>query len=117
MRFVKVSALVLVLLTAACSNRSHIRGCDLKHPYHEASAPTLFLVPEGLETPRSRATFHVPDESFLADKPNDLVTAEDVETLSTEQLAQKRCIVAPPVMKLDTPPPAAEAQSEPESEA
>lgn len=103
MPFVKVSVLVLVLVSAACTNRSHIRGCDLKHPYHQAAEPTLFLVPEGLETPQSRATFHVPDQAYLAPKSADLVTAADVETLTTEQLLEKRCIVAPPVLKVDLP--------------
>lgn len=103
MRILKVSALLLVLLSAACSNRSHIRGCDLSHPYHQANGPTLFLVPDGLEAPRSRATFHVPDQQFLAPKSPELVTQEDVETLKTEQLLQKRCIVAPPVLDVDPP--------------
>lgn len=109
MRFLKVSALLLVLFSAACSNRSHIRGCDLAHPYHQAKAPTLFLVPDGLDAPRSRATFHVPDQKFLEPKSPDLVTAEDVGTLSTEQLLQKRCIVAPPLMKVEVP---AQAQAQ-----
>lgn len=119
MRFLKVSALLLVLLSAACSNRSHIRGCELAHPYHQAAAPTLFLVPDGLDAPRSRATFHVPDQKFLEPKSPDLVTAEDVENLTTEQLLQKRCIVSPPVMKVEVPvapAPAEPAADEPAEE-
>lgn len=103
MRILKISGLLLVLLAAACSNRSHIRGCELKHPYHQAKVPTLFLVPDGLKAPRSLATFHVPDQQFLAPKPAELLTQEDVETLDNEQLLQKRCIVAPPRLDIDVP--------------
>lgn len=96
MKLTAVVAVALATLLSACASRSHIRGCDLVHPYHTASVPTLFVTPDGLKAPRTKATFHVPDQKHLADRPDNLVTAEDVEQLNKEQLAEKRCIVAPP---------------------
>lgn len=92
---------------AACATRSHIRGCDLTHPYHEARVPGELVVAKDMQKPRTKATFHVPDQKFLAPKPDDLVTAEHVETLNKEELKAKRCIVAPPRLPAADAEPAA----------
>lgn len=87
---------LLALSLSACITRSHVRGCDLAHPYHEAPVPADLVVESDLESPRTRATFHVPDQQYLAPKPADLATEQDTKTLSKDELKAKRCIVAPP---------------------
>lgn len=106
MKLTSIVAIALLTLLSACASRSHIRGCELQHPYHQATAPTLFVMPDGLNAPRTKATFHVPAPEHLATQPGNLVTAEDVRTLGKAELATKRCIVAPP--RLPAVKPAAE---------
>lgn len=113
MKLTSVVAIALLTLLSACANRSHIRGCELQHPYHEAKTPSMFVMPDGLKAPRTRATFHVPAQEHLADQPDNLVTAEDVKTLDKAELASKRCIVAPPRMPAVEAAPIEEPAAEP----
>jgi uncharacterized lipoprotein len=98
---------LVCLMAAACVSRSHIRGCELEHPYHDAQVPAELVVPSDLQRPQTKATFHVPESQHLASKPDDLVTAADVETLDKESLATKRCIMSPPKLQAAPDAPAA----------
>ena len=100
-------AVVMVATVAACASRSHIRGCELEHPYHEAQMPSELVVPSDLQRPRTKATFHVPEPQHLAGKPDNLVTVEDTKTLDKESLAAKRCIMSPPKLQTAAKAPAA----------
>lgn len=106
--FVRAVALLLVTaLLGACATRSHIRGCELAHPYHQAPLPNQLVLADGLQAPRTKAIFHVPEQRHLAPKPADLLVEADVEALDKEALMAKRCIVSPPRL-----PAPAEADSE-----
>lgn len=107
MKLKTVFALALVALLSACASRSHIRGCELSHPYHQAQQPQPSLVlAEGLTAPRTQATFNVPEQQHLAPKSDDLLTENDVETLEKEALMDKRCILAPPRLAVASEPAA-----------